>query len=143
MNRRSLTVVPAAAAVVLTLAAPAPAAWRNPGKCKPDASMRDRLDPANNDFSTRKVPCYIAAYAIVDMLDRGRWWRSEFRHTSYGARWVVRLSCRTKRLRRKGFPEGLRRVRCRVRSGEDAETRRRQVKNLRGGTIRWDTAYTG
>ena len=145
MLRIALVVV-VALSVFLCSSPTASAAWTKPGKCRVPAAQRDNwddLDPPNNKFSTKRVPCFIAAFTIVDMLREDSWSRDRFRHTSYGARWIVRLNCRGRVDPGSDAPQPGRIITCRVRSGEDAESRRDRVRNLRGGSLRWTTAYTG
>lgn len=104
----------------------------------------EQLDRANNSFSTRRVPCYMAAYAIDSMLVDGRWSARTFRFAAMGARWYLKLSCRGHATPpTDSRPQGGRLVTCRVRKRIDAETNRGKTRNLAGGTIRWSTAFTG
>ena len=124
---------------VLAVPTTASAAWNGPGTCRVPADQRSLwkdLDTKNNTFSTTKVPCYMAGYTVRDMIERKAWRKKPtFRHRSQGARWVVRLSCTNTAV------TGGRLIKCRVTSGDDAETNRDVTRSLKGGTIRWKTAY--
>ena len=125
------------ALLALVTAQSASAAWTKPGRCAVPPVNRELfadLTAATARFSTERVPCYIAAFTLRDMLEDGRWTKPSFRFRSMGARWVVRLSCR-------GRASGSGRlITCRVRSGKDAETRRDRSRDLTGGRIRWQTS---
>jgi hypothetical protein len=149
MKRSTVTaIVFCLLAVALSAPESASAAWTKPGKCRVPESQKegfgDLANRRNNRFSTRTVPCYIAAYAIKAMLRDGRWAGDSFRFTARGARWYLKLACRGRvRPRKPGVPQPGRVIFCRVREGEDAKTKRGTTRNLAGGSIRWVTAYTG
>ena len=135
-------------ALVLGLALPggASAAWTKPGKCMVPSGQRSTFevvgDATNNRFSTTRIPCFIAAYAIEGMFERGSWTRSTFRYTATGARWIVKLKCRS-RIAMQDVPQPGRVISCTASSGTDAETNRSRARSLKGGTLRWTTNYTG
>lgn len=130
--------------VLLAIAAPAPAAWTKPGACRIPAGQEfDQLDRANNRFSTKKVPCYIAAFAIDALLRDGRWSRTSFNYTARGARWYVKLSCASRLGPKSDDPQRGRVVTCQVRDGTDAETKRGSSRDLARGSIDWQTMFTG
>lgn len=117
------------------------AAWTKPGTCRVSTSQAGRWDDlaaTSSRFRTTKVPCYIAAYTVSDMIRDEKSGRPRFRHSSRGARWEVRLSCRSRAAKR-----SRRVVTCRVTGGADAEGTRGTARKLRGGTIRWVTDRTG
>lgn len=121
----------------------ASAAWAKPGKCHIPAKQRDvfeQLDNKNNLVVTKRVPCWMASFAVEDMLNRAPWTKRSFRFTSMGARWYLKLSCKS-RAHRDDAPQPGHIISCRVRKGVDGEAGARR-RNLRGGTIHWVTAYT-